>query len=150
MIRGERREEAAEVLERLQRRVAGKGEVREIRAIPAREARHAAEPPPLDERILHYLEERGTWPLYRHQGEAIERVLEGEHVVVASSTASGKTWCYNLPVLDAVLRGDNAYALYLFPTKALAQDQYRALTRLIDGLGIRVEAGIYDGDTEPE
>ncbi|MEE8141817.1 MAG: DEAD/DEAH box helicase, partial [Planctomycetota bacterium] len=109
----------------------------------------AQEVPNLDPRLLEQLQKSGVWPLWSHQGEAIRRSLSGEHVVVASSTASGKTLCYNLPVLDAMLRGENAYALYLFPTKALAQDQMRTLGQLIDSLGLAAEAGIYDGDTEP-
>ncbi|MFN0057831.1 MAG: DEAD/DEAH box helicase [Planctomycetota bacterium] len=115
----------------------------------ARAARLAAVLPALHERLLRHLADEGPWPLWSHQSEVVTRALAGEHVVVSSATASGKTLCYNLPVLDAVLRGPNAYALYLFPTKALAQDQMRALLRLIEALGIEAEAGIYDGDTEP-
>ena len=139
----------ADVLDTLRRRIAGEGEIRHLHVVPAREATTVDRAPALDARLLEYLQGRGIWPLWSHQGEAIERVLAGENVVVSSSTASGKTLCYNLPVLNAVLTGENAYALYLFPTKALAQDQMRALGRMIDDLGIAVEAGIYDGDTEP-
>ncbi|MCA8962388.1 MAG: DEAD/DEAH box helicase, partial [Planctomycetes bacterium] len=138
-----------EVLTDIRRRVADRGEIRAIETLPARSATPTERPPALHEKILDHLQQTGVWPLYRHQGRAIDAVLHGRHVVVASSTASGKTYCYNLPVLDAVLRGQNAYALYLFPTKALAQDQMRTLGRLIEGLGVRAEAGIYDGDTEP-
>ncbi len=138
-----------EALQSIRRRVARRDEIRAIEHVPARAARHAEGTVDLDERILAHLEKSGVWPLWSHQAEAVQHVLDGRHVVVASSTASGKTYCYNLPVLDAVLRGDNAYALYLFPTKALAQDQMRTLGRLIADLDIKAEAGIYDGDTEP-
>ncbi|MEM7262033.1 MAG: DEAD/DEAH box helicase, partial [Planctomycetota bacterium] len=137
------------VLEAVRRHVARSGEIRAIEAIPARDAQHATQPPDLDPRLLEHLQKTGVWPLYTHQAQAVEHVLARKHVVVASSTASGKTYCYNLPVLDSVLKGENAYALYLFPTKALAQDQMRTLGRLIDALDIKAEAGIYDGDTEP-
>lgn len=131
------------------RRVAEPDEIRHVERVAAVSAQFAEKPPRLHPRLLQHLEREGVWPLYTHQARAIERVLDRQHVVVSSSTASGKTLCYNLPVLDAILRARNAYALYLFPTKALAQDQMRTLGRLIEALDLEVEAGIYDGDTEP-
>lgn len=131
------------------RQVAEPDEIRHVERIPAVTARFAERPPGLHPRLLEHLRDVGIWPLYTHQARAIDAVLAGRNVVVASSTASGKTLCYNLPVLDAVLKQENAYALYLFPTKALAQDQMRSLGGLIDALDLAVEAGIYDGDTEP-
>ncbi len=86
--------------------------------------------------------------LYAHQAQAINLAREGHDVVVATGTASGKTLCYNIPVLDAILTDAHARALYLFPTKALAQDQLRALNELNAALGKRVRFGTYDGDTE--
>jgi hypothetical protein len=77
---------------------------------------------------------RGIERLYCHQAEAVERVLAGENVCVVTPTASGKTLCYNLPVLDRALKDPSSRALYLFPTKALAQDQVAELMRLVDEL----------------
>ena len=76
------------------------------------------------------LRARGIDQLYTHQAAAIDGVLRGEHVCVVTSTASGKTLCYNLPVLNTLLRDPQATALYLFPTKALANDQLTALSDL--------------------
>lgn len=136
-------------LQSIRRRLVREDEIREIRTIPAREACPSDRVPPLDPRLLQHLEQSGVWPLWSHQVEAIEAALRREHTVIASSTASGKTLCYNLPVLDAMLKQKNSYALYLFPTKALAQDQMRSVGKLIEALGIEAEAGVYDGDTEP-
>ena len=96
-----------------------------------------------------FLSSRGIEKLYSHQAEAIAKVGAGQNVVVVSGTASGKTLCYNLPVLDHFLKEGNGYALYLFPTKALSQDQMRVFEDLRQGVGIEAEAGVYDGDTEP-
>ncbi len=103
----------------------------------------------LDSRWKSYLQEQGIHRLYSHQGEAVDGIREGKHVVVVSATASGKSLCYNLPVLDHFLKKGKGYALYLFPTKALAQDQMRTLDGHIKGLGLSLEAGVFDGDTEP-
>ena len=72
----------------------------------------------------------GSTQLYAHQREAWDAAARGEHVVVTTGTASGKTLAFNLPVLDALAREPKSRALYLYPTKALAQDQFRALARL--------------------
>lgn len=139
----------AQSLLSLRRRVADDDEIRAVVELPARQARHADHPIALHAELTKLLEQQGTWPLWSHQARAVELARAGRHVVVASSTASGKTLCYNLPVLDAVLTTADAHALYLFPTKALAQNQHRALRGFVDGLGLSVETGIYDGDTEP-
>ncbi len=115
--------------------------------LPAREARTAPFPAPLDARLVTALQSRGIESLYTHQAQAVEAVARGEHIAVVTSTASGKTLCYNLPVLDALLRNPATTALYLFPTKALAQDQLAALRELIDALGAQISAQTYDGDT---
>ena len=108
-------------------------------------------PTRLDPRLRAALERRGLRQLYSHQAEAYQRVIAGEHIVVTTPTASGKTLCYNLPVLDAILKDAATRALYLFPTKALAQDQMAELHELC---GLIAEAGgeaigvhTYDGDT---
>ena len=115
-------------------------------AMPAVAARHAGLPEDMDPRLRHALSERGLNALYSHQRAAWDLAQAGRHFVVATPTASGKTLCYNLPVLDAVLsRG--AKALYLFPTKALAQDQVAELSELNQAAALGVKAFTFDGDT---
>jgi len=127
------------------------GVITAVRRLAPVEARYEPFSPLLDPRLVAALERRGLRQLYSHQAEAYQRVAAGEHVVVTTPTASGKTLCYNLPVLDAILKDPAARALYLFPTKALAQDQMAELHELAALVG---EAGgesigvhTYDGDT---
>jgi DEAD/DEAH box helicase domain-containing protein len=89
----------------------------------------------------------GAKRFYVHQAQAINAIRQGGHVVVATSTASGKTLIYNVPVIERCLLDWRARALYLFPTKALAQDQLRALGELLQGDLDRIRVGVYDGDT---
>ena len=114
---------------------------------PAREARTAPLPDELDQRVRDALAARGIEELFTHQRTAWDAVARGEHIVVATGTASGKTLAFNLPVLDALAREPKTRALYLYPTKALAQDQARALNELRVP---KVKAAIYDGDTPGE
>ncbi len=96
------------------------------------------------------LENSGWKELYRHQALSLDLARKGHHVVIATGTASGKTLCYNLPILESLIREPQARALYLFPTKALAQDQLRSLRSLLERFppGIpRPAADTYDGDT---
>jgi DEAD/DEAH box helicase domain-containing protein len=104
-------------------------------------------PERLDPRLLEALRSRGVHKLYSHQAAAIHAVLTGNHTVVVTPTASGKTLCYNLPVLDAVLGNPESRALYLFPTKALSQDQVAELHELIQVLGVDIKTFTFDGDT---
>src|ERR671914_591979 len=114
---------------------------------PARVARTEPLPDDLDPRVAAALAANGVIALYRHQAEAWEAARRGENVVVTTGTASGKSLAFNLPVLDAIARAPKTRALYLYPTKALAQDQARALTELrLKGL----KPAIYDGDTPGE
>src|SRR6266508_2454897 len=113
-------------------------------AEPARDARLAPLPNELDSRVRAAI---GVDTLYTHQRAAWDASRRGEHVIVTTGTASGKTLAFNLPVLDALARDPKLRALYLYPTKALAQDQARTLARY-KGLGLR--AAIYDGDTPGE
>jgi DEAD/DEAH box helicase domain-containing protein len=114
---------------------------------PARTARTEPLPDDLDPRVASALVATGVTALYRHQAEAWEAARRGENVVVTTGTASGKSLAFNLPVLDAIAREPKTRALYLAPTKALGQDQARALSELgLKGL----KPGIYDGDTEAE
>ena len=112
---------------------------------PAREARLAPLPDELHPRVLEALAAQGIDELYTHQRAAWDAAARGENVVVTTGTASGKTLAFNLPVLDAIAREPKQRALYLYPTKALAQDQLKSLStfRLP-----RLRAAIYDGDTE--
>lgn len=125
-----------------------RGQVTEARRLPARPARYGQVQPPLPEALADALRADGIEQLYVHQAQAVEAVRAGRHVVVVTGTASGKTLCYNVPVLETFLSAPEARALYLFPTKALAQDQLKTLRRYnerIPDLGL--DAGAYDGDT---
>ena len=115
--------------------------------IPSRAARVAPWPAGLDPRLVAAVRGDGIDQPYVHQAQAVEAVLAGEHVVLATSTASGKTLAYDLPVLDALLRDPAACALYLFPTKALAHDQIANLKSLISKLQTPIAVRPYDGDT---
>ncbi len=113
---------------------------------PARAAQYADFPEDLDPAIAAALSRRGISRLYSHQREAWDRITAGEHLVVVTPTASGKSLCYNLPVLQAVRR-ERAKALYLFPTKALAQDQVAELLELNQAGELGLRAFTFDGDT---
>jgi DEAD/DEAH box helicase domain-containing protein len=117
------------------------------RVLDARPPRHAAWPDGLDPRLVAALRGRGVEAPYTHQAAAVEQVRLGRNVVVVTPTASGKTLCYNLPVLDAVARDPSARALYLFPTKALAADQLTELRALADAAELDLKTSTYDGDT---
>jgi len=101
----------------------------------------------LDPRIVRGLESRGIGSLYSHQAEAIEAVHAGQDVVVVTPTASGKTLCYTLPVLQALAQDPSARALFHFPTKALGQDQVAEFSELARASELQVAAATYDGDT---
>jgi DEAD/DEAH box helicase domain-containing protein len=113
----------------------------------ARTARLEPVPDGLDRRVRAALDAAGVSELFTHQAEAWEATARGEHLIVTTGTASGKTLAFNLPVLDALAREPKLRALYLYPTKALAQDQVRALTELRPP---RIKPAIYDGDTPNE
>jgi len=122
-----------------------------MRRLPPLSAQHLPFPPALDRRLTNALEGRGITQLYTHQAEAIEHAVAGRNVVVTTPTASGKTLCYNAPVLSAVLQNPSSRALYLFPTKALAQDQLAELQTMCEvlaaGSGDQIGVFTYDGDT---
>ena len=122
------------------------------RHLPARAARYAPLPAGLAPPIVDALASRGMARLYVHQTQAIAAVLRGEDLAVVTGAASGKTLCYDIPVLDTLWRDASAgegraHALYLFPTKALAQDQLAAWQALAEGLLPSTTAATYDGDT---
>ena len=119
--------------------------------LPALPAIFAPFPDGMDERLQGVLAARGIEQLYVHQAEAFGHVLAGRNVVAITPTASGKTLCYNAPVLDAILKDPSTRALYLFPTKALAQDQLAELHALSQVVardaGLEIGVFTYDGDT---
>jgi DEAD/DEAH box helicase domain-containing protein len=121
-----------------------------IERLPEREARFAEPEIPLHPGLQGTLEADGISRLWLHQARALDAIRRGEDTVVVTGTASGKTLCYNLPVFETFLGDSQATALYLFPTKALAQDQLKTARRMADGipeLGPRFRLGTYDGDT---
>jgi DEAD/DEAH box helicase domain-containing protein len=126
-------------------------QVTAVRRLPEVAPRFAAFPVALDSRLQRALNSRGISQLFTHQAESIEHALAGRNVVVTTPTASGKTLCYNAPVLHAILQDPSARALYLFPTKALAQDQLAELQAMCETLsatsGDEIGVFTYDGDT---
>src|SRR4051812_16571031 len=122
-----------------------------VRRLPAVAAQYAPFPAALDPRLTRALGTRGVDQLYTHQADAIEHALGHRNVVVITPTASGKTLCYNAPVLNAILSDASSRALYLFPTKALAQDQLAELHAMCETIdqaaGESIGVFTYDGDT---
>jgi DEAD/DEAH box helicase domain-containing protein len=125
------------------------GDVTLDHVIPARSADWAPLPPDLRPELARALAGRGVERLYSHQAEAYAQARAGNHVTVVTPTASGKTLCYNLPVLQRLLESPSSRALYLFPTKALAQDQLAELGALVRALPLEIRVSTYDGDTPP-
>ncbi len=121
--------------------------VAHVERIEARPATWADLPTDLDERLRSALAIKGVARLYSHQAQAYRRARAGEDFVVVTPTASGKTLCYNLPVVQTLLEEPTARALYLFPTKALSQDQQSELNEIALGGSIPVHICTYDGDT---
>ena len=121
--------------------------VRAVRHQPARAPQFAPFPEALNPALKAALAARGIENLYRHQAAATEFALAGKNPVVVTPTASGKTLCYNLPVVNAILADPSARAVYLFPTKALAEDQRLEMQRLNDAIGGSFCCHTYDGDT---
>src|SRR2546423_1441212 len=121
--------------------------VRAIHHQAASEGVFSDVPATVDERLRAALEKRGIARLYSHQAEAFELTAAGKNVVIVTPTASGKTLCYNLPVLNLLLNDAGARAMYLFPTKALAEDQLHEFHRAVEEMGSDIRAFTYDGDT---
>ena len=121
-----------------------------IEKIPMRKGRWADFPRFVCDELVSLLKKRGITRLYSHQREAVEAVHDGKDVVVVTPTASGKTLCYNLPVLNNKIESPGSRSLYLFPTKALAQDQMAELQDLLSDLPCPLKIHTYDGDTPDE
>jgi DEAD/DEAH box helicase domain-containing protein len=126
------------------------GQLVYAQTMPARKARYGRIKHRLSRPVTAALRSAGAEQLYTHQAEAINAALDGQHVVVATSTASGKTLCFHVPVLEALARDPLARALYIYPTKALAQDQLGKWQAFVRGAGpgiVSPMAATYDGDT---
>jgi len=142
--------EPAEMAEHLKQGLGKEGQIVHIQEIPSREASFTELPCHLSEAMREALASIGISRLYSHQSQAIESSISGRHIVVATSTSSGKSLCYNIPVLESLSQDLMACALYIFPTKALAQDQLRTLLGMKNSFHIDIDVKIYDGDTPRE
>ncbi len=124
------------------------GQIVHVREVPEREAHFADPDQPLSPPIRQALGARGIERLYTHQATASDLARGGRDLLVVTGTASGKSLCYQIPAVEMLLRDPDATALLLFPTKALCQDQFQSMRRLLDESALdRVFAGVYDGDT---
>lgn len=136
-----------EMLEHLKKGFGSRGQVVHVEDISARTATYVDIPGELSGKTISALVNLGIYRLYSHQAEAIQASLARKNVVVATLTSSGKSLCYNVPVMEVLLSDSSACAIYLFPTKALAQDQLRAFLSLTNGIIDSSSIGVYDGDT---
>ena len=137
----------APFLKQLRGRRFYQGQIVHVERIPSRRAWYGKLARSLPRQLQKALERTGVGEFYVHQADAINAIRRGEHVVVATPTASGKTLIYNVPVIERCTLNWRTRALYLFPTKALAQDQLRSLGQLLEGDLSRIRVGVYDGDT---
>src|SRR6202165_5324777 len=126
------------------------GDITLDHVIPAAAAKFSPLPADLRPELAAALATRGIESLYSHQADVYEAIRRGRHLVVVTPTASGKTLCYNLPVLQRLLENPDRRALFVYPTKALAQDQLAELSALKHGLPIELRVDTYDGDTAPD
>ena len=122
------------------------GQIAHVQSIPEREPAYGELREPLSAPLQSALRRAGIESLYSHQAEAVDAVRDGHNVIVSTPSASGKSLCYHLPVLDALTRDRSARALLLFPTKALARDQSRGIAELAPSGG-RIRHDVFDGDT---
>src|SRR6266550_2475171 len=134
--------ETIDVLERLLANPRVKEALVEHRVIPERPPQTAPFPGWLDKRLVRALHSQGIEMLYTHQADALEALHRGEDIVVVTPTASGKSLCYDLPVLQSVIDDPSARALYLFPTKALSQDRLAVFRELTLAADVDVQAGV--------
>lgn len=137
----------AQIVERLASDQRFSSHVTAWRVAEPRAARYGMLPDGIDPSLVQALRRVGIDRPYSHQAEAAEKALRGEDVVVVTGTASGKTLCYNLPVVQAILDNPESRALYLFPTKALSQDQLDELHGLVEATEADIKTFTYDGDT---
>ncbi|WP_165996070.1 DEAD/DEAH box helicase [Bacillus sp. Cs-700] len=145
----ERKKKLPQLLEMFQQEEKYRSNIVNWKTIEPKEAKTAPFPQGLQPELQKALEERGVEQLYTHQATAYDEASKGNSFVAVTPTASGKTLCYNLPVLDTILKDPSSRALYLFPTKALAQDQKSEINELIDEMEVDLKGYTYDGDTSP-
>lgn len=138
-----------EILEQLHTDPSFSSNIIHTRTIPGKEAVYAEFPERLHPSIIRALGTKGIGRLYSHQKEAFELAVSGQSFTAVTPTASGKSLCYHLPVMQSILEDDTSRAIYLFPTKALAQDQLADLHELIEASGEAILSYTYDGDTAP-
>jgi len=135
-------------IQRLRKERFFSNQVASVHEVPARPAAFADVRGGVRHAVEHALRKQGIERLYSHQAQAVEHVRAGRNVVIVTGTASGKTLCYNIPVVEALIADGLATMLYVYPTKALAQDQLRALGRFeLPDRDVQFMAGTYDGDT---
>ncbi len=148
--KGKRPKNLNDVLAELRGGVRWRDRIVHWHEVPARPGRTEPWPERLDPRLLEVFQSKGVEEPYAHQAEAIRLALAGKDVLVATPTASGKTVCYTAPVIQRLLETDGrSRALFLYPTKALSQDQTAGLTALVEAIGEDWHAYTYDGDTPP-
>jgi DEAD/DEAH box helicase domain-containing protein len=136
-----------EILDEIVREKGDANRMTHVEVIPARKASYTDLPPGLHPELAEALERLGVDKLYPHQAQALDLVSKGNHVMISTGTASGKSLCYHLPVYQELLENPSSRAMYIFPTKALAQDQLRSLKALQGG---KVKSATYDGDTQAD
>ncbi len=136
--------DATGLLDELRKSKGYRGQIVHVETVPARKAKYGDISPQLPEELSAALAKSGVDRFYTHQVEALLHVRAGRNIVAVTGTASGKSLCYNLPVFESIIEDSNTKALYVYPTKALAQDQLSKVQKLkLDGL----KAATYDGDT---
>ncbi|MGG3575028.1 DEAD/DEAH box helicase [Bacillus gobiensis] len=145
----ERKKDVTELLNGLKEDDRFKDQIVYWHTTPKKEAKYKEMPAALNDRLIHALAKRGITRLYSHQYSAYEKTGNKENVVAVTPTASGKSLCYHLPVLQEIINDQSSRALYLFPTKALSQDQKSEMNELIEEIGIDIHSYTYDGDTSP-
>lgn len=138
---------AEDMVDHLRNGIGSEGQIVHVETIHARKATYVEIPDELSDSSKSALRSIGISKFYSHQAESILASLSGKSVVVATMTSSGKSVCYNVPVLEELTHNPSSCALYLFPTKALAQDQLRALLAMVRGYETSIDIGVYDGDT---
>lgn len=144
--------DVAQFLERLQLQPDYAGQIAHIEELPERGGTFSEPEQPLPPILQQLLAKQGIEQLYEHQTQTLQLVRDRQNTVVVTGTASGKTLCYNLPILETCLADPDARALYLFPTKALAQDQLKGLLDLLhceEEVAAHIRPGVFDGDTPP-
>jgi DEAD/DEAH box helicase domain-containing protein len=146
-----------EIIEALKKYKWYRGQIVHTKIIPAKFGEYGELSPPLSPSLQNYLTSKGIKKLYSHQSDSIKKIREGINIIITTGTASGKTLCFNLPILERLEKDKGATALYLYPLKALTNDQLKVLKEMERFLEIKfesesgsIEPAIYDGDTPKE